>query len=323
MLTTSDGEIECNDGLSLTGTFHIPENDPIAVVVIASALGVPRRFYGKFSSYLAENGFATITFDYRGSGDSTLRNTGAKKFDLAQWGEQDIEAALETAGKKFPGLPLHFLGHSCGGQLLGLAPASAKLASIILIAAAMPQAKFWKFPKNLGLWCLWRIVVPLAAAGREFFPARTLKLGSGDLPVGVLRQWAHWALSDGYLFSGAAGLDTTRYAALRSSLLCVHATDDAYAPPEAVRAMQARYSGCAQEEWVLDPTRMHQPGIGHFGYFKQDMKTGLWSDLVKWLKSQAGTRVVMEHSAKTHKMPARGTRRENPSRGDSHAKLRL
>jgi predicted alpha/beta hydrolase len=296
MLTTSDAEIECNDGLRLTGTFHIPEHDPIAVVVIGNALGVPRRFYAKFSSYLAENGFATLTFDYRGSADSLDREAGARGFDLAQWGERDIQAALVSAGKKFPWLPLHYLGHSCGGQLLGLAPDSTKLTSIVLIAATMPQAKFWSFPKNLGLWFLWRIVIPLAAAGRKFFPARALKLGSGDLPVGVVRQWADWALSDGYLFSRAADQETGRYAALRVSLLCVHATDDTYAPPAAVRAMRAHYSGCKQEEWILDPDRVSGRAIGHLGYFKQNMKTSLWRDLVRWLNNQAGTAAVLEHS---------------------------
>jgi len=98
------------------------------------------------------------------------------------------------------------------------------------------------------------------------------------------------------LFSRAADQETGRYAALRASLLCVHATDDTYAPPAAVRAMRARYSGCKQEEWVLDPNPASQRGIGHFGYFKQDMKTGLWSDLVRWLNDQTGTNVVMEHS---------------------------
>lgn len=296
MLNRSDGEIECNDGLKLTGTFHIPEHPPTAVVVIANALGVPRRFYEKFSDFLAENGFATLTFDYRGSGDSLDRCYGVKDFDLSQWGKQDIDAALETAGKRFPGLPLHFLGHSCGGQLLGLAPGSAKLASIVLVAAAMPQTRYWAFPGNLGLWLLWRLVVPLVAAGREFFPARALKLGSGDLPAGVLRQWARWAMADGYLFSSAAGNDTSRYAALRAPLLCVRATDDAYAPPAAVGAMQERYSGCEQLEWVLDPSRMNQRSIGHFGYFKPAMKTGLWCDLVKWLGNQPATGARMAHS---------------------------
>lgn len=293
MLTARDGEIECNDGVKLTGTFHIPESVPIAVVVIANALGVPRHFYAKFSRYLAENGFATLTFDYRGSGDSLDRRSSVEAYNLAQWGEQDIEAALDAAAGKFPGLPVHFVGHSCGGQLLGLAPASEKLASIVLVAAAMPQARYWPFPGNLGLWLLWRLVIPLVAAGREFFPARALKLGSGDLPANVVRQWAKWALSDGYLFSSTACKDTSRYAALRSRLLCVYATDDGYAPPEAVQAMRERYQGCEQEEWVLNPKRTIQRNIGHFGYFKQSMRHGLWSDLVMWLNPQPATRVEM------------------------------
>jgi len=82
MLTTSHGEIEFNDGLRLTGEFHIPKNHSITIVFIANALGVLRRFNAKFSSYLAGKGFVTLTFDSRGCGDSPDRHFGAREFDL-------------------------------------------------------------------------------------------------------------------------------------------------------------------------------------------------------------------------------------------------
>ncbi len=82
MLTTSHDKIEFNDGLRLTGTFHIPKNNPIAMVLIANALGVPRRFYAKFSRYLAGKGFVPLTFGSRGCGDSPDRLSSAREFDL-------------------------------------------------------------------------------------------------------------------------------------------------------------------------------------------------------------------------------------------------
>ena len=53
------------DGYALAATMRRPaRGDAKAFVLIGSATAVPRQFYGKFASYLAESGFAVLTFDY-------------------------------------------------------------------------------------------------------------------------------------------------------------------------------------------------------------------------------------------------------------------
>ncbi len=99
MLTTSHGEIEFIDGLRLTGTFHIPESQPIVVVLIAYVLGVPRRLYAKISSYLAEKGFVTLTSDCRGRGDSLDRKSGAKGVDLIRGNTRHEYWPVERPGE--------------------------------------------------------------------------------------------------------------------------------------------------------------------------------------------------------------------------------
>lgn len=37
-----------------------------ATIVIAGATGVPQQFYQRFSRFAADNGYRTVTFDYRG-----------------------------------------------------------------------------------------------------------------------------------------------------------------------------------------------------------------------------------------------------------------
>lgn len=65
------------DGYTLHGTLFLPSasrSSDIAVV-LNSATGVQRRFYGRVATYLAEqHGLAVLTYDYRGIADSRPRN---------------------------------------------------------------------------------------------------------------------------------------------------------------------------------------------------------------------------------------------------------
>src|SRR3954468_20862539 len=63
--------IVTDDGISLGATVWDPAGRPRhRVVVVASATGVLRGYYTAFASWLAGQGFAVVTFDYRGMGDS-------------------------------------------------------------------------------------------------------------------------------------------------------------------------------------------------------------------------------------------------------------
>jgi hypothetical protein len=65
-----------HDGLRLAASIFEPEcmEDALATVLVASATGVKRHFYNKFATFLAENGFVVMSFDYRGIGDSLPGN---------------------------------------------------------------------------------------------------------------------------------------------------------------------------------------------------------------------------------------------------------
>ena len=61
--------IVARDGFPLAATlFNAPK--PAAVLTIASALGVTRKHYVRFARYISKFAIATVTFDYRGIGDS-------------------------------------------------------------------------------------------------------------------------------------------------------------------------------------------------------------------------------------------------------------
>jgi hypothetical protein len=110
------------DGRSLTGSLFVPDGPPHATLLVNSGTGIPRRFYARFAAHAADRGVAALTYDYRGVGDSapaSLRDDDARYRD---WGQQDIPGAIDWLTRRFPGGPLYAVGHSTGGQQLGLAP---------------------------------------------------------------------------------------------------------------------------------------------------------------------------------------------------------
>ncbi|ATB34712.1 alpha/beta hydrolase [Cystobacter fuscus] len=59
-----------SDGYSLTATRFGAGSPLRGHIVVAGATGVPQTFYARFAGYVASRGFTTLTFDYRGIGQS-------------------------------------------------------------------------------------------------------------------------------------------------------------------------------------------------------------------------------------------------------------
>ena len=115
-----DITLVCADNTPLAASLFSPTTSPKAAVMIGPATGIKRQFYSAFAAYLCEQGFGVITFDNRGIGGSVKSSVKQSDASLVTWGEQDMPAVLETLKIHFPNVPYFLVGHSAGGQLLGL-----------------------------------------------------------------------------------------------------------------------------------------------------------------------------------------------------------
>ncbi|MDD0856933.1 hypothetical protein NHF46_02155 [Arthrobacter alpinus] len=68
MSADSERVFTCPDGRALHGTvFDVPRGvERRGTVVIACATAVKATYYHRYAAFLAANGFAAVTFDYRG-----------------------------------------------------------------------------------------------------------------------------------------------------------------------------------------------------------------------------------------------------------------
>ena len=130
-------KVRTEQGTELAATLFSPQHGRIkGAVMIAPATGVKRRFYTAFAEHLVGHGFAVMTFDNSGIGDSLSVPLKKSKTRLQDWGQVDMPAILNELIQRFPDTPYHLIGHSAGGQLIGLMPNAHHLASIVNYASS-------------------------------------------------------------------------------------------------------------------------------------------------------------------------------------------
>jgi len=271
--------IAASDGTSLAAAvWDAPGHPRDRVVVMASATGVLRRFYAPFAEWLSTQGFAVVAFDYRGMGDSPTHHERAEP-SMHDWGELDLASVHAWAAATLGDGRAAIIGHSVGGQLVGLLPETSKVSALVTVGAQSGDWRLWPLPSRLAMALLWYGVVPGVTHAVGYLPGA---LGIGeDLPAGVALEWASWCRTRGYL--AGAGFEDRRagFARLAAPVLAYGFDDDGYAPRAAVDALLALYAGAQIERRQLG----REAGrFGHFGFFRERHRA-LWRDVAAFLEA--------------------------------------
>jgi predicted alpha/beta hydrolase len=283
------------DGFALHGTLHGDAAQAEAALLVVPAMGVPQRYYADFARWLATQGFVVLTFDYRGMGASrppehrhTLKGLEA---DVLTWAEQDTAGAVDhLAAVVGPDRPMHWLGHSLGGQIFGLVPNRDRIHRMVTVGTG---SGYWlqNSPKlRAYVWWLWYFVTPVALPLFGYFPGRALKK-VGDLPRGVMAQWRRWCLSPDYLMSERGrGRDwRARYAAIRTPILSLSFTDDEFMSAKNTASLHGFYANAPREMRRIAPQDIGARRIGHFGFFRRHFEPSLWPQVSRWLAASHPT----------------------------------
>ena len=247
-------------------------------------MGVRRSHYSDFAGWLADQGYTVVIFDYRGIHESKAAPGSGSILRMQDWGELDTDAVLGHALQHASGTPVFLLGHSCGGQLFGLAKNSEQLSGVIFTGCQLGDRRLWPLSGRLALFLAWSILLPLFSLGREYFPAKRLRLSAIDVPTGVIRQWANWGRRNDYLFNDRFGLDTSRYREFSFPALACGVSDDRFAPRAAMEGLLAKMPRTRVQRWYLDTKEIGK--VGHFGYFRSRMQDSIWTGMLKWLNEQ-------------------------------------
>jgi len=279
-MAATELRVPAADGYSLAATLFAPDREGDSVAVLSAGMGIPRGFYGRYASYLASRGVAVLTYDYRGVGGSRPARLRRFHATATDWGAKDLSGVIDWAAGRFARVTA--VGHSLGGQLIGLAPSNPRLARILLIASPSGYWRHWYFPLKFLLLAMWRTALPATAAVLGMFPARALGLGE-DVPEHVMREWSAWCCSPHY---NAGPPGDARRAGFARVIAPIHAysfSDDWYAPRRAVDALLASYPNARSEHRHVAPPDVGLPGLGHFGFFREGPTSALWMETAHWL----------------------------------------
>jgi len=281
-IEAQDIDIRCLDDYILKASLFTPLNGLKSAVMIGPATGIKRQFYTAFAQHLAEQGHAVISFDNRGIGGSLYGPVKNSPASLQEWGELDMTAVLEELKLRFPATSYHLVGHSAGGQLVGLMSNAHDFSSMFNFACSSGRFKNMRFGYRMFAYLAMNIFLPLS--NLVFGHTKMQWLGMGEpLPKRVGQQWSEWCNGQGYVKT-AFGKDihTHLYDELNFPSMWLNAVDDDIAINENVEDMIKVFKQLPAETLSLDPKEYDLTEIGHMKFFSRKNKK-LWSIATEWL----------------------------------------
>lgn len=283
-----DLRLPATDGMRLAATLFQPDGPTPSspFLLINSAVGVKRAFYRKFASYLCDQGFSVLCFDYRGIGASRPKSLFRFKARMSDWGEKDVAGIIDWIACQHASEKLMVIGHSVGAQLVGLAPNNGRIRAMLAIAGQSGYWRLWGFPRNFVMAAFWYLLVPSITSAFTYFPARRLGLGE-DLPGGVILEWARWCRHPEYIVDHTGKVKRRHFETFEAPILYYSFADDIYAPHAAVEHLMNCYTRAAKSGRHILPSEFGLRAIGHFGYFREQMKPLLWAEAAEWLMRQS------------------------------------
>jgi predicted alpha/beta hydrolase len=280
------------DGYLLGASLFLPRGAKRHAVLINSAAAVPRKIYRGFAGYLARRGCAVLTYDYRGTGDSRQKAlTGYNqqkslvgfKASMSDWAALDVTGAVTWMRERYKSLPLGYVGHSFGGQALGLLANNTEVSRALLIAA---QAGYWKLmasPERYRVYAMLNYVGTPLTKLLGYAPGWS-GLGQ-DLPRGVFEQWVRWVMSERYLFTDPHLPGLSNFANYKGAMRALCMSDDPWATRPAVELLCSGFTSITPEILTVTPADAGVAKIGHLGFFRPEHRDTLWRGAAEWIQA--------------------------------------
>ncbi len=275
--------IPARDGYILAGTCYQPDVDTThTVITINSATAVAQRFYTPFATFLAQQGYTVVTYDYRGTGGSRPASLRGFKALARDWALLDMAGVIDHVRNTYQPQRQFHVGHSFGGQTVGLLPNGDRVDALVTLSA---QSGYWRLQggsQKLSVGFHVHFTIPLLSHILGYMPWSWI--GSAeDLPKGVALEWSGWCRRPGYLL-GDHTLPLDGYQRFQAPVLAYSFGDDDWGTRRSVDAMMGAYPNVTRRHVIPAETGLRT--IGHFGYFRPKAIV-LWQETIQWLEQVA------------------------------------
>lgn len=280
-LTPEPVEIVCADGERLSGHFFATSGSGDALpVLLCPATGVKQQFYFKFAIWLANNGHNALVFDYRGIGLSLHGELKRCKATLSEWGQQDQVAAVDWIVRRTGRDKIVLVGHSAGGQMLGLLPNHHHVARLIGISASTGWFNGMRTAFRLQAELALRCLIPLATKLLGYAPTSLLGLGE-NLPATVGAQWGQWCAAGGYATNATRDHpEADFHSVIQIPLILFYASDDDIANDKTVDDLCRTFPNADKHKRKIDPSEFGLTSLGHLDWFRTASKA-VWPTIAE------------------------------------------
>ena len=282
-VTETHLQIPAKDGFLLSATLFEPDpsTQRKGVIQLNSGTGIPRSLYANMVRFLADSGYTAVIYDYRGIGGSKPKSLKHFSAFIRDWGQLDMVGVLEWVNDHYPTERKILIGHSTGGQMVGLMENNDLLDRFILIASS---TGYWKDMSKPYKWLmppLWLLYIPLSIHLMGYANAKKFRHGE-NLPAGVALEWRKWCINPQY-FEPEFGksLAPLYFDQINIPLTSYQVSEDPIANATTANKLLTYYVNADVNVKKIEPSAFQVDKIGHTGFFSRKFRMSLWQDLLE------------------------------------------
>ncbi|WP_353483026.1 alpha/beta fold hydrolase [Haliscomenobacter sp.] len=274
--------ITCADGVTLAAILCVP-NEPKAALMLSGGTAFKKEFYLPIAHFLAEHGFATVVYDYRGTCESAPATMRHCNYSYLDYGQQDMPAVLNYLDTRFPALPKLIFGHSVGGLKVGLMPNLHLVKGMVCFATSVGYLPYMPWSYRLKSYYFFYLFAPLSIALWGYVAAKRFRIME-DLPGRIVMQWRAWCGKPDHYFDPKFYGKTVPIGAYDQIPFPIHvfwASDDPISNARSVPRFWQHVksqAGIGFTQWR--PEDWNVKKIEHHGLFKSQFKKSLWLEIL-------------------------------------------
>jgi predicted alpha/beta hydrolase len=276
--------IRASDGYNLSAMLGLTSNNQNKNIIISSATAIKKEYYINFATFLVQNGYNVLIFDYRGVGGSAPKDLKTSDAFMHEWGILDMNAALDFMVNIKGLTDIIWIGHSIGFQLVGFLKNLKYIKKVVAICSGSGYWANFSYPTKINVWIQWFIIVPIVT---KVFGYGTLKMvGWGEnLPKNVLLEWRDWCIDKDYCKMFVQNkLQTDKFYDFKVPITSIYLSDDPITNDKSVSSILELYPNSNSNLVKLNVKDYTNEKVGHIGIFRKKFTNNLWLILLNNLE---------------------------------------
>lgn len=278
--------IHCADGYKLSAKLYPSQvnSDKTLPILICPATGIVKEFYHSYAEWLSSIGYTVMSFDFRGIGASLHGPLHQSEASIVDWGQLDITAAIDCLLDQTKASQVILLGHSAGGQLLGISPNYPKVAKVIAVSGSTGHIHGLKGKTKFLAPIMFNLLFPISNKLKGFGATKMIGMGE-NLPKKVAKQWAEFCGTQGYVMHAVKKEQLPNYhGQITCPITAIWASDDEIATQPNVQALLKLYPNAKTSMIELKPQQFQHKSIGHMQMFRKSHRN-LWHVIEQQLRN--------------------------------------